>query len=144
MANHKQAVSELANHIEREYLRLGYSVGRQTNTSLEILCPPEMENADFLFEDIKSFDSPSCSVESTGNQISLVVQFDRQGTHVIHTGMGVMDAFGVLLKSIRGCVPSTSSILKLSTLLILIAAIQYRELLARELEWRTATLDDQE
>lgn len=145
MANHKIAVEELSNHVERDYLRLGYSIGRQTNTSLEILCPPEMDDADFIFDDIKAnFDSPACSISYSGRQIIMTVQFDRQGTHIIRTGMTVSDAIGVLGESLKGCIPSLSTVAKFMAVILIIFAVQYRELLARELEWRTAHLQEDE
>ena len=142
MANHKVAVQKLADHIETDYLRLGYSIGRQTNASLEILCPPEVDNADFLFEDIRTnFDSPSCSVSYLGSNITVNVQFDRQGTHIIHTGMGVTDALAVLVKSVGGLVPSVPTVGKVVAVMSIILAVQYREILAREIEWRAANMD---
>lgn len=141
MADHRAAVQELKRYINEEHQANGLSTGRETTSSLEILAGPEIDNADALLDEIKqSFDSPACTVSARSGRLTVHVQFDRQGTHVIHTGMDPFDAVGVLLRSGASWIPSASLLLKLLAIVVIVVAVRYRELLVRELEWRAATL----
>lgn len=137
MTSHREAVLRLRDFIKNRYSNAAVMPANETDSSLEVQLPPVFSEADRFFEDIAvNFDSPSVTLNAVKG--TATIEFDKRGTHIIHTGMDLFDAFVVVVRFFLGILPTTGTILKILVVAVLVISIQFREILARELEWRVA------